>query len=223
MVNPTDEEYLQTFLELEEDGVPPIRARIAERLGITPAAVSEGVHRLVTRGYLEERDRVLGLTASGKSVGTAVIRRHRLAECLLVDVLGLAWEKAHREASRWEHALSDDVEQRIVTLLDDPATCPHGNVIPGSRRARAGVPTQPLAVTRAGPVRVVRISEQAQVDDAVLAFLVGAGLIPGAAAEILPGAAGVAGSDGAGVAVRTPRGDHLVPRTVADLLWVAPV
>src|SRR5258705_5910363 len=127
------EEYLETILEIEEEGVIPIRARLVERLGLSAPAVSETVNRLVEHGYAELRDdRSVHLTDKGREVAVSIVRRHRLAERLLVDVIGLEWEKVHREADRWEHAISADVEAKLVTLLGDPATCPHGNPIPGS-------------------------------------------------------------------------------------------
>lgn len=214
-VNPTDEDYLQTFLELEEDGILPIRARLADRLGITAAAVSEGVHRLMERGFVVERDRVLSLTAAGSEAGWNVIRRHRLAECFLVDVLGLPWERAHREAARWEHALSRDVERRIIEILDDPPVCPHGNPIPGSKRMPPAEPSTTLSHAAPGPMRLVRISEQAQADDATIAFLAAAGLLPGSVVEVLaPGPAPE------GVAIRGARGEGTVPASMASLVWV---
>jgi len=147
------EEYLETILEIEEEGVTPIRARLVERLGLSAAAVSEQVNRLVGKGYAELLDdRSLRLTGSGRALATSIVRRHRLAERLLVDVIGLEWEKVHREADRWEHAISADVEAKLVELLDDPATCPHGNPIPGSAHPVPTVPTVPLA--QAGPGRV---------------------------------------------------------------------
>ena len=215
-VNPTDEEYLQTFLELQEDGIRPIGARLAERLGISAAAVSEGMHRLIQRGYAVEQDKVFTLTPTGEEAGRTVIRRHRLAECFLVYILGLRWERAHPEAARWEHALSEDVEQRIIEMLDDPAVCPHGNPIPGSKRAQPPGPSEPLAESRPGRMRLVRISEQAQTDEATIAFLAEAGLLPGAVLEVLDG------TPSAGVAVRGDKGDCMVPPATAALLWVTP-
>ena len=132
------EEYLETILEIEEEGVPPIRARLVERLGISAPAVSETVNRLVEQGYAQLLDdRSLRLTAKGRALAVSIVRRHRLAERLLTDVIGLEWEKVHREADRWEHAISADVEEKLVQLLGDPATCPHGNPIPGLRSTRS--------------------------------------------------------------------------------------
>src|SRR6186997_2626178 len=140
------EEYLEAILEIEEEGVTPIRARLVERLGLSAAAVSEQVNRLVEQGYAELLDdRTLRLTDTGRALATSVVRRHRLAERLLVDVIGLEWEKVHREADRWEHAISADVEQKLVELLGDPATCPHGNPIPGSKHASPRAPGVALA------------------------------------------------------------------------------
>ena len=140
--SPAVEDYLETIYELEESGIPPMRARLVERLGVSAPTVSETVARLGREGYLTLDDqRVLRLTESGLSAATAVMRRHRLAERLLVDVIGLEWEKVHREADRWEHAISADVEEKLVELLGDPATCPHGNPIPGSKHAASGDPT----------------------------------------------------------------------------------
>jgi DtxR family transcriptional regulator, iron-dependent repressor len=217
-VNPADEEYLQTYLELQEDGIRPIGARLAERLGISAAAVSEGMQRLIQRGLAVEQDRSFTLTPSGEEAGQTVIRRHRLAECFLVNVLGLRWERAHPEAARWEHALSEDVEQRIIEMLDDPAVCPHGNLIPGSKHAGPAEPSAPLAESRPGRMRLVRISEQAQADDAAIAFLVGAGLLPGAVLEVLA----TAGQPSPGIPVRGDKGECTVPPPTAALLWVTP-
>lgn len=217
-VNATEEEYLQTFLELEEDGVPPIRARLADRLHITPAAVSEGIHRLIDRGLATEENRLLILTPAGEEAGRAVVRRHRLAECFLVDILDLPWANAHREASRWEHVLSQDVERRIVEMLGDPPVCPHGNPIPGSRRTPPEGPSLILADCKPGTVRLVRISEQAQADDAAISFLAAADLLPGTVVEVLPNPL-----DGAtGTPVRTSRGVDVVPASIDALVWVAP-
>src|SRR3984885_6655991 len=114
----TPEESLEPTLANEEEGVVPMRARLVERLGLSAAAVSETIGRLSDHGFVElHRDRSLPLTDKGRSLATTVVRRHRLAERLLVDVIGLEWEKVHREADRWEHAISDDVEAKLIGLL----------------------------------------------------------------------------------------------------------
>ncbi|HEV2310660.1 MAG TPA: metal-dependent transcriptional regulator [Acidimicrobiia bacterium] len=211
------EAYLETILEIEEEGVTPIRARIVERLGLSAAAVSEQVNRLVEQGYAELLgDRTLRLTAQGRALATSIVRRHRLAERLLVDVIGLEWEKVHREADRWEHAISADVEEKLVQLLGDPATCPHGNPIPGSSHRADVAASVPLAQAAPGPVRVARISERLELDDRALSLLAAAGLIPGSEASVL-------GRGSGGTRVIADDGERTVPDDVARLTFVQPL
>jgi DtxR family Mn-dependent transcriptional regulator len=211
----TTEEYLETILALEEEGVVPMRARLVERLGLSAAAVSETVGRLSEQGFVNlADDRSLHLTDKGRHLATTVVRRHRLAERLLTDVIGLEWEKVHREAARWEHAISADVEEKLVELLGDPATCPHGNPIPGSRRAARTEPTVPLAASGPGKVTVARISEKLELSDDGLRLVAAARLVPGASATIL-------GREGGGVRVKTATGTHVVPDAVAEQLYVS--
>src|SRR5688572_5796314 len=126
------EMYLRTVWELEEEGITPIRARLVERLGLSAPAVSETVARLEHEGLMRVApDRTLELTEQGRERAISVMRKHRLAELLLTDVIGLEWEQIHVEACRWEHVISDAVERRLIDLLDSPTTCPHGNPIPG--------------------------------------------------------------------------------------------
>ena len=139
----TTEEYLETILELEEEGVRPLRARLVERLGISAPAVSETVARLSTAGYTELLDdRSIKLTAKGRTLATTIVRRHRLAERLLADVIGLEWEKVHKEADRWEHAISADVEEKLVAPARRPGHVPARQPDPGqqahARRTRHG-------------------------------------------------------------------------------------
>ena len=120
----TTEEYLEAILEIEEEGTIPIRARLVERLGLSAPAVSETVNRLVDHGYAELLDdRSLRLTDKGREVATSIVRRHRLAERLLVDIIGLEWEKVHKEADRWEHAISAD--HRVIDGHDATAFFEH--------------------------------------------------------------------------------------------------
>jgi DtxR family transcriptional regulator, Mn-dependent transcriptional regulator len=210
----TTEEYLEAILEIEEEGTIPIRARLVERLGLSAPAVSETVNRLVDHGYAELMDdRSLRLTTKGREVATSIVRRHRLAERLLVDVIGLEWEKVHREADRWEHAISADVEQKLVELLGDPATCPHGNPIPGTKRRQATKARTTLIDSKPGLVEVVRISEKIELDDDALNLLAGAQLIPGQRAVVV-------GAGPNGVTVKTDTGEHEVPTPIATLMWV---
>ena len=211
----TTEEYLETILEIEEEGIQPLRARLVERLGISAPAVSETVARLSAAGYTELlEDRSIRLTPKGRKLATTIVRRHRLAERLLADVIGLEWEKIHREADRWEHAISADVEEKLVELLGDPMTCPHGNPIPGTKRTATTVPTVRLVDADPGQVTVTRISEKLELDDSGLELVARARLIPGATATIVE-------HDAAGVLVRTPAGEHTVPAVVAEQMFVA--
>jgi len=210
------EHYLETILEIEEEGVTPIRARIVERLGLSAAAVSEQVNRLVEQGYAELRpDRSLRLTRQGRQLATSIVRRHRLAERLLTDVIGLEWEKVHREADRWEHAISAEVEQKLVELLGDPATCPHGNPIPGSQRRKDGAQAVELSSAAPGAVTVTRISEKLELDDDALVLIADARLIPGSPAT-------VERADPDGVVVSTDQGTTTVPLDIASLMFVSP-
>src|SRR6187200_3238097 len=197
----TTEEYLESILAIEEEGVVPMRARLVERLGLSAAAVSETIGRLSEHGYVElHGDRSLHLTGKGRSLATTVVRRHRLAERLLVDVIGLEWEKVHREADRWEHAISTDVEEKLVLLLGDPATCPHGNPIPGSKNAGRTYATMALSQAPTGPVTVRRVSERLETDDEGLRLIATAHLLPGSDATVIDNREGV-------VTVKTETGE----------------
>ena len=211
----TTEEYLESILAIEEEGVVPMRARLVERLGLSAAAVSETIGRLSDHGFVElHGDRSLHLTDKGRSLATTVVRRHRLAERLLVDVIGLEWEKVHREADRWEHAISSDVEEKLVVLLGDPATCPHGNPIPGSKNAGRAYSTMTLSLAPTGPVTVRRVSERLETDDEGLRLIATAHLLPGSEATVIDSRDGV-------VTVKTETGEHQVPRSVADHLHIS--
>ena len=175
------------MLGLAEEGVPVIQARIAERLGRSAPSVSEMLDRLIDDGYVTREGRRLSLTDSGRALAEKVVRKHRLAERLLVDVIGLEWHKVHREAGRWEHVISDDVEARLVELLGDPATCPHGNPIPGSHSpAPARSSTRPLAEVdrgRAGAPLPHQRGGRARTCGS-LTLLDEGGFIPGAVAAV---------------------------------------
>jgi DtxR family Mn-dependent transcriptional regulator len=160
----TTEMYLRTIFELEEEGVVPLRARIAERLGHSGPTVSQTVGRMERDGLLHVLgDRHLELTSAGRAKATRVMRKHRLAERLLLDVIGLEWELVHDEACRWEHVMSDHVEQKLLAMLKDPMESPYGNPIPGLEELggplsdpgafRDGVLSLPDAVALSAAVR----------------------------------------------------------------------
>jgi DtxR family Mn-dependent transcriptional regulator len=140
----TTEMYLRTVFELEEEGIVPLRARIAERLSQSGPTVSQTVARMERDGLLHVAgDRQLALTDAGRTLAMRVMRKHRLAECLLVSVIQMPWEEVHVEACRWEHVISESVERRLYELLGHPERCPHGNPIPGLAELAAGAPAQP--------------------------------------------------------------------------------
>lgn len=182
--HPPLEEYLETVLQLEEEGAAVIQARLAERIGHSPATVSETVKRLAADGFVQVEGRSVGLTARGRRVAESVVRKHRLAERLLADVIGLEWEKIHDEAGRWEHVISDEVEEKLVALLGNPATCPHGNPIPGGGPLPE-VELVALSEIDAGEVvSLQRVTEQVELDRAALGYLASHFFTPGARATV---------------------------------------
>jgi DtxR family transcriptional regulator, Mn-dependent transcriptional regulator len=231
----TTEMYLRTVFELEEEGIVPLRARIAERLSQSGPTVSETVARMERDGLLRvEGDRQLALTADGRAQAMRVMRKHRLAECLLISVIGMPWEEVHIEACRWEHVISDNVERRLVELLGYPVRCPHGNVIPGlselgvpddaSRRADAATADGDMmmiaaAVPGGEHVVVRRISEQVQSDPALMLKLKNIGIQPGREVTLAASGNGVrvTGGDRVGVV------DAELPAEIAAHVFVAPV
>jgi DtxR family Mn-dependent transcriptional regulator len=185
----TTEMYLRTIYELEEEGIVPLRARIAERLGNSGPTVSQTVARMERDGLLSlAGDRHLELSANGRLKATRVMRKHRLAERLLLDVVGLEWEFVHDEACRWEHVMSERVERKILALIGEHRESPYGNPIPGldelgeppNEDFRWGVTNLVELVDSGSSVATVRrIGEPAQVDPEALNLLTLAGLMPG--------------------------------------------
>jgi len=184
--HPPVEEYLQAIEALSEEGASVIQARLAERLGKSAPSVSEMLDRLEDEGYLQRSGRQITLTDAGRSLARSVIRKHRLAERLLVDVIGLPWHLVHAEAGRWEHVMSDDVEARLVELLGDPGTCPHGNPIPGSANEgqSQGAHVRLAEVDPGRTVRFERLTEDVENDGESLRYLGEAGFIPGTTALV---------------------------------------
>lgn len=191
----TTEMYLRTILELEEENIVPLRARISERLGHSGPTVSQTVGRMERDGLVVvSEDRHLLLTDAGRQKAVDVMRKHRLAERLLSDVIGLDWAYVHEEACRWEHVMSEQVERRLVDLLGHPTESPYGNPIPGLDQlgGDASVEFEQGVVglvhrmdEEGGPVRgtVRRLAESVQVEPELLAQLREAGIVPGATGE----------------------------------------
>ncbi|MPZ54582.1 MAG: metal-dependent transcriptional regulator [Acidimicrobiia bacterium] len=173
-------EYAAAIFELHEADLPVIQARVSEWLGVSRSAVSEMVHRMAEEGLVVIDDEI-NLTDSGRHLAEVVVRRHRLAERFLTEVLGLPWVKVHAEAEIWEHAISDDVEKAMWEKLDDPKTCPHGNPIPGA--GYRPPPVLPLSDLGDEPAVLERISEELELDDDIMHHLDVNGLRPGAKVE----------------------------------------
>ncbi len=175
--HPAFEEYCEAIYELAEDDVDVIQARIADRLMVSRPAVSEMIRRMEHQGLVAV-DGAITLTDDGLELAERVVRRHRLAERLLTDILGLSWADAHKEAGKWEHVISDPVEAAIVRVLGDPTTCPHGNPIPGADYvAPAYVPLS--EVTVGAGFTVTRIPEELEFAPGLLEFLEEADVVPG--------------------------------------------
>ena len=215
----TTEMYLKTIFEMEEDGVTPLRARIVERLEHSGPTVSQTVNRMERDGLVHVLgDRRLELTPEGRRQATEVVRKHRLAERLLIDVIGLEWQCAHEEACRWEHVMSDTVEERLVSLLEDPKTDPYGNPIPGSGESLPGESLELAVKTREGEaLRLLRIGEPIQADKGIIANF--------AACEVKPGTQIEAAAEGNFVRLRSlEEGADMqgfkIPMTLASHLFV---
>src|SRR5690349_15695301 len=223
--------YLRTIYELEEEGVVPLRARIAERLGQSGPTVSQTVARMERDGLVGVTgDRHLELTPLGREKATRVMRKHRLAERLLLDVIGLEWEYVHDEACRWEHVMSDRVERKLLSMLVDPRESPYGNPIPGLEELggpavgdefrAGGVVALPDALQGASALQGVellvrRLGEPLQTDLELMGELSRLGVRPGRHVR-----AQRTGGPGDAVRVGTAEGSLEVPAPAAHHVFV---
>jgi DtxR family Mn-dependent transcriptional regulator len=181
-------DYLMTIRYMHGEGQPVIAARLAERMGVSPATVSEMVNRLVREGYLtvEDPTRQLLLTDAGRTAAERTFRRHALSEWLLTEVVGLGWAEADEEAHHLQHALSDRVTDKIDELLGHPPTCPHGNPIPRDGRTADRPAGERLSDAREGTdVTILRVTEEAEEDARLLTFLQENGVRPGNVFEVV--------------------------------------
>jgi len=181
--HPAFEEYCECIFELREDNLDVIQARIADRLRVSRPSVSEMIKRLTEEGLIKVTEGHITLTDSGEELAQRVVRRHRLAERFMTDILGLSWALAHREAGRWEHVMSDAVEEAMRQKLGNPTTCPHGNPIPGS--GYSAPPAVSLSkVTTGQKFTVSRIPEELEFSPGMLEFLENTNLMPGLSGEV---------------------------------------
>lgn len=219
----TTEMYLRTIIDLEEEGIPPFRARISERIGHSGPTVSQTVARMERDGLVVvEADRQLALTAKGRTKAIKVTRKHRLAERLLADVIGLDWSLVHEEACRWEHVMSENVERRLIAMLGKPTESPYGNPIPAMAEL-GGLPSEDFLT---GVIRITdvdspasgilrRIGEPAQFDSALLKKFENAGLMPGARISVRKN------DEGYRLESEGPRGTVVVTEEIAHHLYFA--
>jgi DtxR family transcriptional regulator, Mn-dependent transcriptional regulator len=181
--HPAFEEYCECIFELHEDNLDVIQARVADRLSVSRPSVSEMIKRMEAEGLIRLRGTKIVLTDDGNVLATKVVRRHRIAERFLTDILGLSWATAHHEAGKWEHVLSAEVEEAMNRVLNNPTTCPHGNSIPGS--AHREVHMTSLADIQIGlPYTVGRITEELEHTTGVLEFLESVNLVVGTTATV---------------------------------------
>ena len=217
-LNPASKEYLEAIFELGEEGQKILQARVGERLGLAPATVSEGVKRLVSEGYVTiDGTRELTLTDHGRTIAEALVRRHRLAERMLVDILGIQWHLCHEQAEDWEKVMTPEVEEAILSKLEGEATCPHGNPIPGAPSSIAWSDLKPVAQMQIGETaRLTRLLEDVELDHDVLKYLEDHRLMPGrdlTLIEVAPDDTRTLEVEGGRVALGS---------ALADNLWVLP-
>jgi DtxR family transcriptional regulator, Mn-dependent transcriptional regulator len=217
-LNPASKEYLEAVYELGEEGRRAFQARISKRLGLAPATVSEGVKRLVADGYVTVKSsRDLVLTDEGRTIAETLVRRHRLAERMITDILGLPWHLCHEQAEDWEKVMTPQIEEAILAKLEGDHTCPHGNPIPGTTSAVPWAALKPVAAMETGQSgRLTRLLEDIELDHDVLIYLERHNLMPGhvlTLLEVAPDGTRTLEVDGQQVAL----GERL-----ADNLWVLP-
>lgn len=186
MTTPTIEEYLEAIYTMTSEDTPVISARLAERQGVTAPTMTDTLRRMIKDGYVTlNASKEICLTDKGREVAEALVRRHRLAERWLTDVLGLDWSKAHIEACKLEHAISAEVEERLFRVLDNPSTCPHGNPIPGRGNVATELGILLTRVSEGTEVVVERVTETGEEDPRLLEHLQRHGVMPGVTLRIL--------------------------------------
>ena len=217
-VTETIENYLESIYNMRDEGKQVIAARLAERLGVKPPTVSQTLQRMKRDGLIKIDDGQITLTKLGLEVAEAGIRRHRVVERFMTDILGLEWAVAHREAEAIQYTMSDLVEQKMFEALGHPAACPHGNPIPGVQSTRLPPEALTLDTAEAGQrVQVLRITEEGERDPRLLGYLQKNRLVPGAIVTVQE----VAPWSGV---VTLNRGDEIIPigLKAARTIWIQP-
>jgi DtxR family transcriptional regulator, Mn-dependent transcriptional regulator len=181
--HPAFEEYCECIFELQEDDLDVIQARMAERLGVSRPAVSEMIRKLDAEQLISQDTGKIRLTAAGLKLAQSVVRRHRIAERFLTDVLKLSWADAHHEAGRWEHVMSEQVEEALDLFLGSPTTCPHGNPIPGSSYEAPTV-VRLVDLVPGRSFEISRIPEELEFTPGLLDFLEASNILPGRAGQV---------------------------------------
>ena len=217
-LNTATKEYLEAIFELEEEGRRVLQVRIGERLGLAPATVSEGIKRMVAEGYVViEGTRDVKLTDKGRDFAAALVRRHRLSERMLTDILGIDWHLCHEQAEGWEKVMTPEVEEAILAKLEDNPTCPHGNPIPGAGDPIPWSALRSVASMESGDKgRLTRLLEDVELDHDTLKYLEDHRLMPGidlAVVEVAPDGTRTLEVDGERVSLG---------QTLGDNLWVLP-
>lgn len=217
-LNPATKEYLEAIFELGEEGRKILQARIGERLGLAAATVSEGVKRLVHDDLVTiDEAREIALTDRGRDLASTLVRRHRLAERMLTDILGIPWHLCHEHAEDWEKVMTSEVEQAILDKLEGDPTCPHGNPIPGTPNSIAWSDLKPVGSLSDGDTgKLVRLLEDVELDHDVLKFLEDKRLMPGAHLTLVASA-----PDGT-LTLEVEGRQVALGSLLADNLWVLP-
>jgi DtxR family Mn-dependent transcriptional regulator len=212
------ESYLETIYNMGMEGDVVIGARLAEKFGVAPPTVTETLKRMVRDGYIEmDSRRQVTLTPKGVAHAEGVLRRHRLTERFLVDMLGMQWHQVHEEATRLEHYISGAVEARVVASLDRPTTCPHGNPIPGNYLKDQGA-IRLLLAQPGKPMRLLLVSEVVEDEEAIIAYLHDRGIVPGTRVALVNGSSQPDESD---AVLTLADGSRLtIPSRVVYALWV---
>jgi DtxR family Mn-dependent transcriptional regulator len=217
-LNPASKEYLEAIYELGEEGRTVLQARVGERLGLTAATVSEGIKRLIADELVRVSDsRELELTDQGRGLAETLVRRHRLAERMLTDILGIPWHQCHEQAEDWEKVMTPEVEQAILDKLDGDPTCPHGNPIPGAGTAIPWSDLRSVAAMAPGDKgKLVRLLEDVELDHDVLAYLEDKKLMPGCDLTLV-----AAAPDGT-LTLEVQGTPVALGSALADNLWILP-